>query len=162
MRGMALGFALTLLAAQAAANDATGVPAPRSVAIVGAVTNPDTVTDVDLAQMKPIDVTVNQQTDKGPVQGTWRGVLLWTLIDKAGLANGPEKNAYLRHTIVVSGADGYAAAFGEGELDPRLEGKQVILAFMKDGAMLDGMQLVVPGDAHASRGVHDVISIEVK
>ena len=105
---------------------------------------------------------MSQQTDKGPSEGKYRGVLLWTLIDRAGLVNGTDKNAYLRHTILVSGADGYAAALSEGEIDPKLEGKQVIVAYMKDAKLLDGMQLVVPGDAHAARGVHDIAIIEVK
>jgi hypothetical protein len=33
---------------------------------------------------------------------------------------------------------------------------------MKDGKLFDGFQLVVPGDAHAARGVNDIAVIEVK
>jgi len=138
------------------------VPPPESITLVGAIANPGSVTQEELAHMPPVEVTVSQETDKGPSEGKYRGVLLWTLIDRAGLVNGTDKNAYLRHTILVSGADGYAAALGEGEIDPKLEGKQVIVAYMKDGKLLDGMQLVVPGDAHAARGVHDIAIIEVK
>jgi len=107
-------------------------------------------------------VTVAQQTDHGPAAGTFRGALLWTVVQQAGPVDGPEKNAYLRHTILISGADGYAAALSEGEIDPKLEGKQVIVAYMKDGAAFEGLRLVVPGDAHAARGVHDIAIIEVK
>ena len=138
------------------------VPPPESITLVGAIQNPGSVTKEELAHMPPVDVTVSQQTDKGPSAAKYRGVLLWTLVDRAGLVNGTDKNAYLRHTILVSGADGYAAALAEGEIDPKLEGKQVIVAYMKDGKLFDGFQLVVPGDAHAARGVHDIAVIEVK
>jgi len=112
--------------------------------------------------MPAIDIAVSQQTDRGPSQGKFRGALLWSVVDKAGLLNGAEKNGYLRHTLLVRGSDGYAAALSEGEIDPKLEGKQVILAYQKDGATFDRPRLVVPGDAHGARGVHDVITIEVK
>jgi hypothetical protein len=76
--------------------------------------------------------------------------------------SGSGKNAALRHTILVIGSDGYAVALSEGEVDPKLEGKQVILALTKNGTALDQPQLVVPLDAHASRDVHDVVGIEIK
>lgn len=141
---------------------AGSMPPPKSVAIAGAVANPGSVTKEDLDRMSSVDVTLSQKTDKGLSQGAFRGALLWTIIDHAGLVNGPEKNAYLRHTILVTGADGYAAAISEGEIDPKLEGKQIILATTKDGVPLSRPCLVVPGDAHAPRSVHDVVSIDVK
>jgi len=160
-RALFAGCAALLVCGQAFAAD-PDVPPPESITLVGAIANPGSVTEEELAHMPPVEVTVSQQTDKGPSDGKYRGVLLWTLIDRAGLVNGTDKNAYLRHTILVSGADGYAAALSEGEIDPKLEGKQVIVAYMKDAKLLDGMQLVVPGDAHAARGVHDIAIIEVK
>ena len=156
MRRAALALVLAAFAFSATAQE------PATVTVSGAVQHPLTLTPSDLRAMPAVDVTVSQQTDHGPSQGKFHGVLLWTVIDKAGLANGPEKNAYLRHTFLVTGADGYAVAFSEGEIDPKLEGKQVILAYTKDGAALDRPLLVVPGDVHASRGVHDVVTIEVK
>ncbi|HEY5226792.1 MAG TPA: hypothetical protein VIJ06_08380, partial [Methylovirgula sp.] len=109
-----------------------------------------------------VTVTISQATDHGPVAATFTGALLWTVIGNAGWVNGAEKNVYIRHTILVTGKDGYAAALSEGEIDPKLEGKQVILAYAQDGKPLDAPRLVVPGDVHAARGVHDVVSIEVR
>jgi hypothetical protein len=126
------------------------------------VQHPLTLTIADLKAMPAIDVTVSQQTDRGPTQGKFRGALLWSVIDKAGLLNGTQKNAYLRHTILVSGSDSYAVALSEGELDPKLEGKQVLLSYEKDGAPLSAPRLVVPGDAHAARAVHDIVTVELK
>ena len=156
MRRGLLAAALVLSALAASAQE------PATVTVSGTVQHPLTLTVADLKAMPAIDVTVSQQTDRGPSQGKFRGTLLWVVIDKAGLLNSAEKNAYLRHTLLVSGSDGYAAALSEGEIDPKLEGKQVILAYQKDGAALDRPRLVVPGDRHAARGVHDVVTIEVK
>ena len=163
MTGARLAFAALLLmtTARALAAD-TDVPPPESVVLTGAVNAPDSITKEELSRLPPVDVTLNAKTDKDPLQGTFRGVLLWTLIDRAGLVNGSEKNAYLKHTILVSGVDGYTVALSEGEIDPKLEGKQVIVAYMKDGKLFDGLRLIVPGDTHASRDVRDLITIEVK
>lgn len=156
---MRLAAALALLITGALADDAS---APQTIMLTGAVKNPGAVTLEELMKLPPVDVTVTQETDHGPVTGSFRGALLWTVISQAQPIDGPEKNAYLRHTILVSGSDGYAAALSQGEVDPRLEGKQVILAYAKDGQPFAGFRLVVPGDAHASRGVHDIAIIEVK
>ena len=135
---------------------------PPTITISGTVQHPLTLTEADLKAMPAIDLTVKQQTDNGPSGGNFHGVLLWQVITKAVLIDSSEKNAYIRHTILITGKDGYSAALSEGEIDPKLEGKQVIVAYEMDGQPLDAMRLVVPGDAHASRGVHDVVSIEIR
>jgi hypothetical protein len=158
-------FAAALLFATTARGDdakpkcacATNVPV-----IVKGMQTAETLSLDDLRKLPPVKVSVTQHTDHGDVVDAFSGPLLWTILDSAGWVNGPQKNAYLSHTIFVTGADGYAAALSEGEIDPKLEGKQVILATDEDGKPLDAPRLVVPGDAHASRGVHDVVSIEVK
>jgi len=159
MRCRAAAFVL-LLCGAAFADPIT--PPPETIAITGAVHNPGAVTRQEIMKLAPVDVTVTQETDHGTVTGTFRGALLWTIVSQAEPVNGPEKNSYLKHTILVTGADLYAAALGEGEIDPKLEGKQVIVAYMKDGVPFAGLRLVVPGDAHASRGVHDISIIEIK
>ena len=72
--------------------------------------------------MPQTDVTVAQKTDKGSFTGNFRGVLLWTLVNNAGLVNAPKpRNAILRHVFfVTSGADGYSTAISIGERLPRL------------------------------------------
>ena len=61
-------------------------------------------------------------------------------------------------TVTVSGAVQPPLTLTTADL----KAKQVILAYQKDGAALDRPRRVVPGDAHAARGVHDVVTIEVK
>jgi hypothetical protein len=159
MRGVLFALAFATCALPAWGDD---VPPPVSIALIGAIQNPGSVTKEELSHLPPVTVDVSQETDKGPATGKYVGALLWTVIQNAALANGSDKNAYLRHTILVTGADGYAAAFAEGEIDPKLEGKQIIIAYMKDGVLIDGLRLVVPGDTHASRSVRDIATIEVK
>jgi hypothetical protein len=154
----ALVFVALATSALAAEPSATGT---QAITLTG-VKNVGEIWLDTLKKLPPITVTVSQQTDKGATSAVFKGALLWTVIDNAGWVNGPGKNSYIRHTVLVAGKDGYAAALSEGEIDPRLEGKQVILAYEKDGVPLDAPRLVVPGDAHASRGVHDVVGIEVK
>jgi DMSO/TMAO reductase YedYZ molybdopterin-dependent catalytic subunit len=90
---------------------------------------------------------------------------LWTLLVDASVVDAPEKGAHLSHTILVTGSDGYAVALSMGEIDPKFEGKSVIIAYAKNGNPLgteDGLRLIVPGDNHGGRAVRDVVRIEVK
>ncbi len=157
----AIFFVEPVLAQTPQAGQAISVTSSLAVSLTG-VKAPAQLWIDDLKKLPQITVTISQATDHGAVNATFTGALLWTVIDNAGWINGPEKNAYLRHTVLVTGKDGYMAALSEGEIDPKLEGKQVILAVSKNGAPLERPRLVVPGDAHASRDVHDVFSIEVK
>jgi hypothetical protein len=52
-----------------------------------------------------------------------------------------------------------------GEIAPMAEGKPVMIAYLRDGKPIEPagtVRLVVPGDHHAARSVHDVVRIEVK
>jgi hypothetical protein len=163
MRAIALAMLLATpaLAQTPQAGQAISVTSTLAVSLTG-VKAPSQLWIDDLKKLPQITVTISQATDHGPANATFTGALLWTVIDNAGWINGPEKNTYLRHTILVTGKDGYAAALSEGEIDPKLEGKQVILAVSKDGAPLERPRLVVPGDVHASRSVQDVTAIEIR
>jgi hypothetical protein len=154
--------ALLLLATAAHSDNAKPKCACAAYLQLTGMQNTAPIFAIDMRKFPSVTVFITQRTDHGDVVGTFSGPLLWTVLDNAGWVNGTEKNAYLRHTILVTGKDGYAAALSEGEIDPKLEGKQVILAMDEDGKPLDGLHLVVPGDAHASRSVHNVVSIEVK
>jgi hypothetical protein len=150
-----VGAALLSVAPLRAAN----VP---PVNITGAVKTPAVLSFASLQKMPATPVAIRQHTEKADVVGTFSGPLLWTLIGHAGWKNGPQKNAMLRRTILVTGKDGYAVALGEGEIDPTLEGKKVILAVTRDGKPMASPRLVVPGDSGAPRGVHDVVSVTVQ
>lgn len=144
-----------------AASSAMAQNAP-SVSIAGQVQHPQSLSLEDLQKLPAATLSVSFQTDAGPEAATYKGVLLWTVISGAGLVNAPGKNANLRHTFLVTARDNYAAALSDGELDPRYEGKSVLLAYEKDGKPLDYIRLVVPGDHHGSRAVRDVVRIDVQ
>jgi hypothetical protein len=136
-----------------------------AVSLAGAVTRPTQISAADLATRPATTVSVSFQTDRGPESARYTGALLWTLIADAGPVNVPGKNTQLRHTILVTGRDGYAVALAIGEIDPHYEGKSVLLAYAKDGRPLgpdDGIRLVVPGDQHGGRAVRDVVSVELR
>jgi hypothetical protein len=85
-----------------------------------------------------------------------------TLVGDAVPIDGGGKNVRLRRSLSVTGRDGYAVALSFGELDPDFEGKQIVLAYAKDGKALETIQLVVPGDRRGGRAVRDVVSVDVR
>ena len=147
------GVATWVTAAQAAE--------PSDVRIDGAVLHPQTFSMADLKAMPPVQVDLSFKTKTVVEHKVWTGVLLLDLVHKAGLKNADGKNAFLRHTLLVHGKDGYEVALAMGEIDPMVEAKRVILAYRQE-ADLPMLRLVVPGDTHGPRQVHDVVEIEVK
>ena len=146
------------------AADANAAP-HLAIAIGGMVEHAQSVTTEDLAKLPQTPVQIAFVTGRGQETGTFTGALLWTVLGNAGLVDAPGKNGRLRHTLVVTGRDGYAVALSLGEIDPDFEGKAVILAIMKDAKPLDaadGIRLVVPNDRHGGRAVRDVVGIDVR
>ena len=118
-----------------------------------------------LATKPQTELAVSYLTSKGEYHGTFRGVLLWTLLVDGGLVGAPDPHGALRRSVVVTGKDGYAVVFGMGEIAPELGAKPILLATALDGRSLpaDGnMRLVVAGDKHGARSVRDVVSIAVR
>lgn len=141
-----------------------GAAAAEPAVLEGAVETPLTLDRATLDALPVQTVAVRFETSKGPESGTYRGVLLWDLLTKAGLVNAPGKNTVLRHSLMATGADGYAVAVAVGEIAPDLEGKAVVVAFEggEGKAGYDHLRLIVPGDRHGGRAVSDLLSIEVR
>src|SRR5262249_58262035 len=74
-----------------------------------------------LKSFTAVTVDVNFETDKSEKSGRYTGVLLWSLIEKAGLTDVATKNGSLRHTVLITGRVGYAVALAICELDPNYE-----------------------------------------
>ena len=136
--------------------------APIELAISGRVGQPRTLALADLQALPPVTVEVTHATARGPQTATYIGALLWPLLAAAAPVDDPGRNTSLRHTMLAHGRDGYAVALAIGELDPRMAGKQVIVAYAENGKPLPSLRLVVPGDSHAGRSVRDLVSIEVR
>jgi len=141
----------------ARADDATA-----GIAVGGQVQHPIIVTVQDPQRLPATPVSVSFQTDKGQESASYTGALLWSVIAEAAPMDTPGKNTKLRHTILITGRDGYAVSLSEGELDPAFEGKSVLLAYEKDGTPIGRVRLVVPGDHHGGRAVRDVVRIDVQ
>ena len=130
----------------------------------GAVTAPVTPDEATLSALPAQTLDISFETSNGKESGTYTGVLVYDLLQKAGLVNDNGKNSFLKHTLMITGSDGYAVAVAEGELDPKFGNKQVLLAYKSaDGkTSFDHLRVLVPGDIHGGRAVSDVVSIEVK
>jgi len=120
----------------------------------------------DLAEVGKLPATelqISFLTGHGQAQASYTGGLLWTLLDRAEAVGGTDPRTRLRRSVTITGRDGYVAVLALAEIDPEFEGKQVILAYKKNGQPLDGggLQLVVPGDNRGGRSVRDVVRIEV-
>jgi hypothetical protein len=126
-------FALTLCvsgAPRVLADDA-------GITIDGQVQKTQHLKLADLETLPSTSVSVSFVTGHGQETGTYTGVLLWTLLTNASIVDADPKQ-HLHHTIfVTSGADHYVVALSIGELDPKFEGKSVIIAYAKDGKPFD-------------------------
>ena len=152
MRAFVLGAGLLLAA----------VPALADVLVDGQVRQPHPWTLAELKALAPASAEVAYMTGHGEEHGRFTGVPLWTLLGEAKLADEAGKMPGLRHSVLVTGRDGYSVMLSFGEVDPEFEGKAVLLAWQRDGKDLETPQLVVPGDKRGGRYVHDVVRIEVK
>lgn len=131
----------------------------------GAVNRPRDFSRADLERLPARHVDIAYQTGSGDAKAAYTGVLLWTLLGEAGGLNDPGRRADLRHTIAVTGRDGYTVVLSLGELDPDFGSVPAIVAFRRDDRTsepLRDFRLVVPGDRHGGRNVRDVVHIEVK
>jgi hypothetical protein len=164
-RTLCVSIAL-LVAVSTPACAANDWPATQGSALTftGQVRHPHEVTLQELQRLPATSVRISFVTGHGAEAGTFTGALLWRILNDAVLIDSPGKNASLRHTVIVTARDGYSVALSLGELDPDFEGKEVILAYLKDGSRLgapDGIRLIVPSDRHGGRTVRDVVTIAV-
>jgi DMSO/TMAO reductase YedYZ molybdopterin-dependent catalytic subunit len=140
------------------------VPSPvpsTSVKLDGAVKTAATYSMADLAALASSSITLTIQGHDA-ASGSWEGVPLMALIDKAGTVEEKGHGSYLQHVIIARGTDGYGVAIAIGEIEPKFEGKQAIVAYQKDGIALPSLRLIIPGDAHAGRDVRDLSELTVR
>ena len=138
-----------------------------SIAIKGAVDHPRTIALADLQHEALTTETVFMHTGHGVLAGTFGGVLLWTLLQEAGVTMDPaKKNDLIHRTVTVTGSDGYNTVLSLAEIAPEFGGDQAIIAFQEAGKPLEGgdgfARLIIPGDKAGGRAVGAVASIEVK
>ena len=139
---------------------------PNSISISGAVEHPQSVTLAALKREPAATETVSFKTGRGVLAARYTGVLLWTLLQEAVINSTPGvKNDILRHTVIVTGRDGYTAVLSVGEIDPKFGGDRAMIAYAKDGKPLSKskgpVRLIVPTDRSAGRAVFGIVSITI-
>ncbi|HUB25388.1 MAG TPA: hypothetical protein VL992_08150 [Tepidisphaeraceae bacterium] len=162
-----LCFALILLIA------ATARAQSDSIAVTGEVDHPGSFSVSDLKSQFASDLKTIQISRRGQ-QHSADVVPLLSLLKAAGikmdLKMGPsvpptEKNYALRLVVIVTGRDGYAAAFALAELLPQFGNHPVWLELAEDGNALPDrdqpMDLVVPDDVKPGRWVHGIGTITI-
>lgn len=159
----------TLAVCLAVGSPALADPPKRSesIEIKGAIDHPRTIALADLQHEALTTETVFMHTGHGALSGTFGGVLLWTLLQEAGVTMDPaKKNDLIHHTVTVTGTDGYSAILSLAEIAPEFGGDQAIIAYQESGKPLDSgdgfARLIVPGDKAAGRAVGAIATIEVK
>ncbi len=145
---------------------ATGVAAAAdSFTVDGQVKQTLTLTAAELRKMPGVTVDISYEAQGKIQKAQFTGVLLLDVLNKAGIVDGEGKGARFRRVVEVTGSDDYVIAVALGEMEPNLEGKQVLVAYARDGKPVDpagSVRVVVPGDKHGARGVRDVVRITVK
>ena len=92
------------------------------------------------------------------------GVRLYALLEQAGIRLDPDQHEdFLGKVVVLHGADGRTAVIAGGEIEPRFQDGDVILATTHDGAPIEGgPRLVVPFDRRPGRWAKDITRIELR
>jgi DMSO/TMAO reductase YedYZ molybdopterin-dependent catalytic subunit len=159
------GFSSYPNASDARDSAAPGVGAD-SISIEGAVEHPTSLTLGDLKRETATTESVSLKTGKGILSGHYTGVLLWSLLQHAVIKLSGSKNDVIRHTIVVTSSDGYTTVLSMGEIDPQFGGEQALIAYAKDGRLLNDRRgfarLILPADKEAARAISGVASIAVR
>ncbi len=156
--GRRLGRAALLLSLNAAL-PCRAQPA-AALTLSGRVVHPASLSAADLARLP--SATLDLPAKPGQPAPHLSGVLLWTLLDQAGWSDLPGRKTHLQHVVLARGRDGYAVAVSIGEIDPALEGKQVLVLTQRDGKTLPALELAVPGDHKAARRVKDLVALEIQ
>ena len=149
-----MSFALLVVAllAPTVTQPAVRVVGPKSV----------TLTAAEIAAMPRVTV---KATSHGK-ESTYEGASMREILTRAGVpASADLRGADVGTVVIVTGADGYRAAFGIAEFDPGFTDRVSILADRQDGTPLAAeeapFQLILTGEKRAARCVRQVTTIEI-
>jgi DMSO/TMAO reductase YedYZ molybdopterin-dependent catalytic subunit len=150
-------FCATLVAAQASPETAT-------LKIGGAVSSPLALTIADLKNLPRKTIHVMNLHEKK--EETYEGVLLETLLEKAGAPHGePLRGQLMTSYVVAEGEDGYRVVFALAELDSGFLDTEVLVADTMDGAPLGAklgpFRLVAPHEKRPARWVRMLKTVTV-
>lgn len=137
---------------------------PPVVALEGRLKHPQSMDLAALRRLPAERMQVSFQTERGPANANYTGPRLWALLAAAGGLADDKKGAEIRHTIMVTGRDGYFVVLSTGEIAPDFGDKPAIIAYQRDNDRpgISGLRLIMPGDKRGGRDVRDVVAIRVE
>jgi hypothetical protein len=115
----------------------------------------------DLESLPHVKVT----TSSG-ASASFEGVAVQAVLEKAGVGFGETlKGKRLASCLLVEAADDYRVVIALPEIDAAFTGKQVVLAFLKDGKPLDEKEgpyrIVMPDEKRMARWVRQVTTLKI-
>ena len=121
---------------------------------------------VDEAELKKFDQTTVTRKDRDGKDHTYTGVILSTILQKAGVTLGPDlKGENLTKYLLVEASDGYQVVFALPELDKGYADRIIILADQVDGKPLlpaDGpFRIIVTDEKKPARCIKQVTSLKI-
>ena len=130
--------------------------------IAGDVAKPLSISAADLAAM-PRETAVFEHDGK---TATYEGVLLYDLLVKAGVPFGKAMTGkHMASYLLLTARDGYQVVFALPELDPKFEGKKILLADKQNGGPLpekeQPLRVIAPQDKMRARSIYAVVRAEV-
>jgi hypothetical protein len=98
---------------------------------------------------------------------TYEGVLLGSILERAGVPRGEKlRGKALRAIVVITASDGYEVVFTLPDTDPAFTDRVIILADRKDDKPLPEKEgpfrIVAPSEKRPARWIRNVRTIEVK
>ncbi len=116
----------------------------------------------DIEALPRIKVT----TGASGMSTTFEGVPLKAVLERAGVGFGEAlKGKRMASCLLVEAADGYRVVLALPEIDPAFTGKQVVLAFVKDGKPLDDKEgpyrIVIPDEKRMARWVRQLTTLKI-
>ena len=114
----------------------------------------------ELSALRSSEVKAKDRDGKEP---TFKGVMLWTILDSAGVTLGKDLRG--ENLAKFKASDGYEVVFSLPEIDPEFSEKIILLAHEVDGKPLAAnegpFRLVVPQDKKHARWIRQLNSIQI-
>jgi hypothetical protein len=134
-----------------------------SVKVTGEVITP---IDLKLADLQQFTQTEVIRKDRDGLNHTYKGVILSTILQKAGVTLGKDlRGENLTKYVQVEASDGYQVVFALAELDKDFTDRMIILADEVDGKLLlpgDGpFRIIVQDEKKPARCIKQVTAIKI-
>ncbi len=111
-------------------------------------------------------VKVEAKEHDGPT-ATYEGVLLGSILERAGVPRGEKlRGKALRAIVVITASDGYQVVFTLPDTDPAFTDRLIVLADKKDGKLLPEKEgpfrIVAPAEKRPARWIRNVKTIAIR